>query len=65
MAGDDTGSGAVAVDVLLLLLLLLLLFAAAEPVEWITFGFTFCMFGSGGEEMTAAGAVCELMSVRA
>lgn len=35
------------------------------PVEWITFGFTFWMFGSWGGAVAAAGVDCEFKSVRA
>lgn len=59
MAGDETGAVAAADE------LFTAVAAAAEPVEWMTFGLTFCMLGSGGEVMTAAGVVCGFTSVRA
>lgn len=62
LVGDVAGDGteAVVIDELFTTAA-----AATDPVDRMTFGLTFCIFGSGGEEMTAAGAVCGFISVRA
>lgn len=41
------------------------LVTVVEPAEWITLGFTFCMLGSCGGAVAAAGVDCVLGSVRA
>lgn len=57
LAGDVVGGADVTLDDALV--------TVVEPVEWITFGFTFCMFGSWGGAVAAAGVDWEFKSVLA